>query len=123
MDRIKKSAVHSKAHLLITLGEIKSNPTNYPIYSLFISLKSKKWPKPVVCLSGGIHGDEPAAVEAMLTLLENPGLYEQCLTDVDLVLFPCINPYGYEHHTRTNGQGLDLNRKVVDTTCGCGQGR
>jgi hypothetical protein len=46
----------------------------------------------------------------MLTLLENSDLYRHFLPKMDFTIFPCINPYGYEHNTRTNGQGLDLNR-------------
>jgi len=111
VDRIKKAAGPAKECDLGLLGKIKSNPTNYPIHSLSISLKGKKGPKPMVCLSAGIHGDEPAGVEAMLTLLENPDLYKPFLSKIDFTIFPCINPYGYEHNTRTNGQGLDLNRQ------------
>jgi hypothetical protein len=110
-DRVKKAAEQVKACNLSLLGQIKSNPTNYPIYSLSISLKDKKGSKPVICLSAGIHGDEPGGVEAMLTLLENPDLYQPFLPKVDFMILPCINPYGYEHNTRTNGQGLDLNRQ------------
>jgi hypothetical protein len=110
-DRIQKAAGQTKECDLSLSGEIKSNSSNYPFYALSISLKDKKDPKPVVCLSAGIHGDEPAGVEAMLILLENPDLYKPFLSKVDLTMFPCINPYGYEHNTRTNGQGLDLNRQ------------
>jgi hypothetical protein len=110
-DRIRKAAGQAKECNLSSPGKIKSNPVNYPFYTLFISLKDKKGPKSAVCLSAGIHGDEPAGVEAMLSLLENPDLYKPFLSKVDFTIFPCINPYGYEHNTRTNGQGLDLNRQ------------
>jgi len=112
VDRIKKAADQSKECSLTLLGEVKSNPTNYPLYSLHVSSKGKdKHPRRVICLSAGIHGDEPAGVEAMLTLLENQDLYEHLLSNFDFILFPCINPYGYEHNTRTNGHGIDLNRQ------------
>ncbi len=59
-----------------------------------------------VCLSAGIHGDEPAGVEALLRFLEatRGGL------PVSLTVFPCINPAGYERGTRENAEGIDLNR-------------
>lgn len=112
VDRIKKAASQSKECTLTPLGEIKSDNTSYPIYSLRISSKhTSQVRKRQVSLSAGIHGDEPAGVEAVLTLLENPDLYERFLRDIDFTIFPCINPSGYERNTRTNHQGFDLNRK------------
>ena len=112
VDRIKKAATQSNECTLTPLGEIKSDNTSYPIYSLRLSSKhTSQARKRQVSLSAGIHGDEPAGVEAVLTLLESPDLYEPFLHDIDFTIFPCINPFGYEHNTRTNHQGFDLNRK------------
>lgn len=63
---------------------------------------------PLVSLSAGIHGDEPAGVEAVLRLLES-GLLRAI--PLRLSVLPCQNPFGYVHGTRGNGDGLDLNRQ------------
>jgi hypothetical protein len=111
VDRIKRAAATSEACHPTLLGEIKSNPTNYPIYTVSLSSKNRKRGRKIrVSLSAGIHGDEPAGVEAMLTLLENPKVFQWFLADVDFIVFPCINPTGYERNTRANWQDFDLNR-------------
>lgn len=66
-----------------------------------------------VIISAGIHGDEPAGVEAALQFAEltadNPLLLEHFSFDI----FPCDNPYGWERNTRENSQGLLRSRDNV----------
>src|SRR5690349_5062873 len=57
--------------------------------------------------SAGIHGDEPAATEALLTWAEQQG---QKLRELPLLLLPCLNPWGLVQNMRTNLHGVDLNR-------------
>jgi murein peptide amidase A len=58
-----------------------------------------------LCVSAGMHGDEPAGVEALLAFLELPSQ-----PAVGITAFPCINPTGLVAGTRRNDLGLDLNR-------------
>ncbi len=58
-------------------------------------------------LSAGIHGDEPAGTEALLAWAEKNA---PNLRTLPLLIFPCVNPWGLTHNTRTNSEGLDLNR-------------
>jgi protein MpaA len=64
-----------------------------------------------ICVGAGIHGDEPAGVQAVLQWLE--GLPERGprLPAAELVIFPCLNPSGYERNRRSNNDGIDLNRQ------------
>lgn len=68
-------------------------------------------PLPRIYLSAGVHGDEPAAPLAMLSLLER-GVFDSRAT---WFLCPLINPTGFRLQTRENGDGLDLNRDYLDT--------
>jgi hypothetical protein len=59
-----------------------------------------------VCVAAGIHGDEPAGVEAVMRLLETGTVPPGVALDV----YPCMNPEGYARGSREDGAGRDLNR-------------
>ncbi len=62
-------------------------------------------------LSAGVHGDEPAPVTALLEWAEaNLSLLRQG----SFVLVPLFNPEGLRANTRTDENGLDLNRTFHD---------
>lgn len=65
--------------------------------------------KPLVYLSSGVHGDEPAGPIAILELLKT-GFFDD---RVDWLICPILNPIGLTHGTRENGQGIDLNRDYL----------
>lgn len=60
-----------------------------------------------VYISAGIHGDEPAGPLAVQQLLEKDAWPEM----LDLWLCPCMNPTGFQANTRSNKEGIDLNRQ------------
>ena len=61
-----------------------------------------------VLITGGMHGDEPAGVEAVLQFLERDNT--TLLKNFSFLVIPCINPYGYVHNTRETLDGIDINR-------------
>ena len=61
-----------------------------------------------VLLTGGVHGDEPAGVEAVLGFVEED--MAPWLEQVEFTAVPCVNPVGYVRDTRDNGDGADINR-------------
>ncbi len=62
--------------------------------------------RPAVTLASGMHGDEPAAPWALLSLVADRLLDERFAYRI----WPCINPSGYAAHTRANAEGHDINR-------------
>ena len=58
-------------------------------------------------LSAGIHGDEPAAPEALVRWAEKNVAR---LARMPLLIFPCLNPWGLRNNVRTDSRGSDLNR-------------
>ena len=58
-------------------------------------------------LSAGIHGDEPAAPEALLRWAEKNATR---LAAIPMLIFPCLNPWGLRNNVRTDSRGRDLNR-------------
>lgn len=64
-----------------------------------------------VLIAGGIHGDEPAGVEAPLRFIEENAGNRELLEKFVFTIYPCNNPTGWELNTRENWRGIDLNRE------------
>ncbi|MBI2842097.1 MAG: M14 family metallocarboxypeptidase [Armatimonadetes bacterium] len=64
-------------------------------------------------VAAGIHGDEPAGVEAAVSFLERNARNDEFLSTFYGVVLPCCNPSGYELGTRENADGVDLNRQFA----------
>ena len=79
---------------------------NLPIYQVCL-VSSARTPQRVL-ITGGMHGDEPAGVEAVLQFLERDNT--PLLKNFSFLVIPCINPYGYVHNTRETLDGIDINR-------------
>jgi hypothetical protein len=62
--------------------------------------------RPVVTLSAGVHGDEPAGVWALLSIVRD-GLLDPRFA---YRIWPCLNPSGFDAGTRVNAEGVDVNR-------------
>ena len=68
--------------------------------------------KPVILISAGIHGDEPAPVIALFNLLNDHFFSSE---NFDWRIYPILNPTGLKLGTRKNAEGIDLNRDFLDT--------
>jgi hypothetical protein len=62
---------------------------------------------PGLYVSAGIHGDEPAAPEALIQWAEQNTAQ---LASWPLLIFPCLNPWGLRNNSRIDSKGRDLNR-------------
>jgi hypothetical protein len=63
-----------------------------------------------ILITGGVHGDEPAGTEAAVRFLEEAS--EDAPDPIGFLVLPCLNPWGYEHDSRENKVGLDVNRSM-----------
>lgn len=86
----------------------------YPagIYPLF-GFKSNPWQqsKPTVLITGGVHGYETSGVHGALMFLRETA--KHYLADFNLVIVPCVSPWGYETINRWNPNAIDPNRSFV----------
>jgi predicted deacylase len=73
---------------------------------LFALTRRTPGPRPRIYLSAGIHGDEPAPILALLSLIESGEFDARAVW----FLCPMLNPVGVARGTRENGAGVDLNR-------------
>ncbi|WP_117235111.1 M14 family metallopeptidase [Vibrio maerlii] len=87
-------------------GALSYNPERFPLYCL----KSKQWneTKPTILITGGVHGYETSGVHGALLFLETEA--EKYLQHFNLVVAPCVSPWGYEVINRWNPLALDPNR-------------
>ena len=98
--------ITKRLHRLDLPIELLGTVHDYPIYQIHLA-SSIDSPKHVL-ITGGMHGDEPAGVEAVLQFLarDNTAL----LKNFSFLVIPCINPYGYVRNTRETLDGVDINR-------------
>jgi len=94
---------------IFTLDHIKHSTNQYPFQKILLGVNNPRR----VLISAGIHGDEPAGIEAICTFLEN-GRYKVHLDQWEITILPCINPYGFENDTRESHENKDLNRLFKD---------
>jgi hypothetical protein len=87
-------------------GRLAYVPDDYPLFVL----KSHDWNSalPSVLVTGGVHGYETSGVLGALQFAEEHG--SDYAGQVNLMVVPCVSPWGYERIHRWNPQALDPNR-------------
>ncbi|OBT16790.1 peptidase [Vibrio sp. UCD-FRSSP16_10] len=97
--------------------KIKYGELDYPTgpYPLF-GFKSKQWSdkKPTVLVTGGVHGYETSGVQGALLFLEEKAA--QYLSHFNLIVAPCVSPWGYEVINRWNPKAVDPNRSFIENS-------
>ena len=78
-----------------------------PEHKLYYLKTKSLGPTGGLYISAGIHGDEPAGAEALITWAEKN---VRALSHIPCLLFPCLNPWGLVNNRRFERDGLDLNR-------------
>ena len=106
-----KTVADSPTVEMETLGEFDADGRSYPLFLMRLGTIGPD--KTNVIITAGIHGDEPASVEAALRFLETNADNDTLLSDCHFTIFPCNNPTGWERNTRENWQGIDLNRQFA----------
>ena len=64
--------------------------------------------KPSALVTGGVHGYETSGVQGALKFIRNNLL--NYAKDINLVVVPCVSPWGYETINRWNPLAIDPNR-------------
>ncbi len=87
-----------------TIAEVRHKKKSLPLYRLVSENQAAK----AVLISGGVHGDEPAGVYAILKFLQEHAASYQ--NEFKFFAYPCLNPWGFTTNTRSNHLRLNLNR-------------
>jgi hypothetical protein len=112
---IKRSYQEEVIEKLVTLkdefdveqyGTLSYDLERYPLYVV----KTRHWDdkKPTVLVTGGVHGYETSGVQgAIRFLVSKADGYQQ---KFNIIVAPCISPWGYETINRWNPKAIDPNR-------------
>ncbi|MDE2271426.1 MAG: M14 family metallocarboxypeptidase [Xanthomonadaceae bacterium] len=94
---------------VVQYGELDYAPDCYALYAL----RSRGWNDalPVMLVTGGVHGYETSGVHGALRFVEQHAADHagRC----NLVVVPCVSPWGYERIHRWNPEALDPNRNFM----------
>ncbi|MEO7916929.1 MAG: M14 family metallocarboxypeptidase [Dokdonella sp.] len=91
---------------VVQYGQLDFDADRYPLFAI----KSRNWRDdlPCVLVTGGVHGYETSGVHGALLFVEQRAAdYEG---KVNLVVAPCVSPWGYEMIHRWNRDAIDPNR-------------
>ncbi|ELI1594260.1 M14 family metallocarboxypeptidase [Vibrio alginolyticus] len=85
-------------------GALSYNEARFPLFCI----KTRNWDstKPVVLVTGGVHGYETSGVHGALKFVEA----ERYAEHFNIVVVPCVSPWGYEVINRWNPNAIDPNR-------------
>lgn len=87
-------------------GRLDYPPDSYPL----IALKSTDWNSalPIMLVTGGVHGYETSGVHGALRFADRHAA--DYAGRANLIVVPCVSPWGYERIHRWNPYALDPNR-------------
>jgi hypothetical protein len=104
---VLEAVAHLHAHWDVQpYGELDYAPDLYPL----VALHSADWShdRPIALVTGGVHGYETSGVHGALRFAaEHGSAYEG---RINVLVVPCVSPWGYEHVQRWNPAAVDPNR-------------
>lgn len=91
-------------------GALSYNEARFPLFCI----KTRNWDstKPVVLVTGGVHGYETSGVHGALKFVETEA--ERYAEHFNIVVAPCVSPWGYEVINRWNPNAIDPNRSFYE---------
>ncbi|MCG2839152.1 M14 family metallocarboxypeptidase [Photobacterium sp. WH77] len=93
-------------------GALSYDTEKYPLFVI----KSRHWnaQKPTILITGGVHGYETSGVHGALQFVDEKAQhYSQYF---NILVAPCVSPWGYETINRWNPHAIDPNRSFYDNS-------
>ncbi|MGR5121101.1 M14 family metallopeptidase [Vibrio harveyi] len=87
-------------------GALSYDEARFPLFCI----KTRNWDaaKPAVLVTGGVHGYETSGVHGALKFVDTQA--ERYAEHFNIVVAPCVSPWGYEVINRWNPNAIDPNR-------------
>lgn len=96
-----------EAHFRVeAYGALAIDPGRYPLF--VVRTPGGNANRPAVLITGGVHGYETSGVQGALRFLETRA--RDFSDQFNLVVAPCVSPWGYETINRWNPDAIDPNR-------------
>ncbi len=91
---------------IVQYGTLDYRPQTYPLFAV----RSRDWQDdlPIMLVTGGVHGYETSGVHGALQFLETRA--RDYAGRANLLVVPCVSPWGYERIHRWNRDAIDPNR-------------
>jgi hypothetical protein len=95
---------------VVEYGRLDYGDDTYPLFAI----RSRDWNDalPTALVTGGVHGYETSGVHGALRFVERHAA--DYAGRINLMVAPCISPWGYERIHRWNIDALDPNRSFRD---------
>jgi hypothetical protein len=95
---------------VVHYGETVYGDERHPL----LAVRSRDWrdDRPLVLVTGGVHGYETSGVHGALRFLAREA--HRFAGRVDLLVVPCVSPWAYERIQRWNHDAIDPNRSFRD---------
>lgn len=90
-------------------GALSIDPQRYPMF--FVRAREVNADAPWALVTGGVHGYETSGVQGALAFLRTAAA--DFTGRLNLVVAPCVSPWGYEVINRWNPRAVDPNRSFV----------
>lgn len=93
-------------------GQLDYSGDRYPLFAI----RNRDWrdDKPLVLITGGVHGYETSGVHGALEFLERRA--EAYAERLDFLVAPCVSPWAYERIHRWNARAIDPNRSFRENS-------
>ena len=97
---------------VVEYGRLDYAPDAYPL----VAIKSRDWRDELPCalVTGGVHGYETSGVHGALQFLDERAA--DYGGKVNLLVAPCVSPWGYERIHRWNADAIDPNRSFRENS-------
>lgn len=95
---------------IVQYGQLASITDTYPL----LLAKTRNWDPalPTALVTGGVHGYETSGVHGALQFLRDHA--QEYAGRINLIVAPCVCPWGYERIQRWNHDAIDPNRSFRD---------
>eukprot|EP00578_Thalassiosira_sp_NH16_P005069 CAMPEP_0181132290 /NCGR_PEP_ID=MMETSP1071-20121207/30916_1 /TAXON_ID=35127 /ORGANISM="Thalassiosira sp., Strain NH16" /LENGTH=340 /DNA_ID=CAMNT_0023218613 /DNA_START=16 /DNA_END=1038 /DNA_ORIENTATION=+ len=108
LEEITCSKTNARLFEVVQYGQLPHDDKNFPLFAVR-SVDNWSPEKKNIFITGGVHGYETSGVEGAILFLTG-GKAASYLQHFNILVAPCVSPWGYERIQRWTQKGTDPNR-------------